>query len=253
MLTGNGDMKKFMIFFLAIFAANQSVALTSEWHPIVAVGGGMANTINLGKSTVFPITNPNQDEYYSYSPTEQGQTQGLFEGFLGVEHPLVEQWLLQAGCAYTQSGNFRSEGSLLQGVDTQSQNSYRYQFNVTTRQVMLQTKWMRLVHQRFYPYALIGLGAAINTASDYATNVPYTLSYTRLYTDKTSTTFAYRVGVGLDVDLGNHIRLGIAYRITDLGGASLGNATIAQSAVYGSLSQSAIYANEALAQLTYRF
>lgn len=246
-------MKPFYALLLATFASHQTFALALSSRPIVAVGGGISNTINLGNSVTFPIQNPNQDEYYSYWPTHQGQTQGLFEAFLGVEHPIFEKWLLQAGCAYTQAGNFHPEGTFIQGVDAPSQNQYQYQYNLTTRQVMLQTKWMRRTHHRFYPYFLIGLGAAINNTSNFTTNVPNTLSYTRLYGNNTSTTFAYRVGIGLDVDLMEHLRLGVAYRITDLGGISLGNATIAQSTVYGTLSQSTLYANDVLAQLTYRF
>lgn len=247
-------MKKIVTLCLAVLTLEtQAFALTSPWQPIAAIGGGVTNTINLGHASTFPIINPNQDEYYSYSPTHQGQTQPLFEAFLGAEHPIFEKWLLQAGFAYTQSGGFESKGNFVQGADAPSQNQYQYQFNVTTRQVMLQTKWMRLTHDRFYPYFLIGLGAGINTASNYTTNVPYTLSYTRLYGDNTSATFAYRIGVGLDVDLVEYLRLGLAYRITDLGGASLGHATIAQNAALGTLSQSTIYANEVLAQLTYRF
>jgi hypothetical protein len=38
----------------------------------------------------------------------QGQTQPLFEAFLGAEHPIFEKWLLQSGFAYTQSGGFQS-------------------------------------------------------------------------------------------------------------------------------------------------
>lgn len=246
-------MKKFIIFLFALWVSNNTQAATSPWNPIVTLGGGMTNTINLGDSFSFPIINPHQDEYYSYSPTQKAQIKGLVEAFLGMERPLSETWLLQIGCAYTQPGRFHPQGTFIQGAEIASQNQYQYQYDLTTRQVMIQTKWMRLIHQHFYPYVLIGLGAAINTASQFTTNVPSTLSYTRLYADDTSTSFAYRLGIGLDADLGASLRLGIGYRITNLGGTSLGNATINQNPTSGTLSQSAIYANEILAQLTYRF
>jgi opacity protein-like surface antigen len=241
-------MKRSIVLILALAAQTHA----SSWHPILAIGGGFTNTITLGKSVVFPIMDPNRDEYYIYNAAHRSQTNGLFEAFLAVERPIFSQWLLQAGCAYTQAATFMAQGSLIQGVDPQSQDQYGYQYNVASRQVMLQTKWMRPMRERFYPYALLGLGAAVNTASNYATTVPYTLSYTRLYQDNTATTCAYRLGVGVDMDLTAHLRLGIAYRIADLGGVSLGSASIDKEAVNGTLSQSTVYANEVLAQLTYR-
>lgn len=245
-------MKKSGIVIFCILATSQVFAATS-WKTIAAIGGGITNTINLGEAKTFPIMNPIEDEFYHYSPSHKTENRGLGEVFLGIERPLSQQWLLQAGLAYTQSVKFQPQGKLIQGADVQSQDEYYYQFNLVTRQVMLQTKWMYETHHCFYPYALLGLGMAINTSSDYITTAPYTLTYTRLYEDKTDTSFAYRLGVGIDVDLAPQLRAGIAYRIANIGASHLGQATIDHDEVSGTLSQSAIYANEVLAQLTWRF
>jgi opacity protein-like surface antigen len=244
------SMKKLRMIIFALLVSNATFATTFQWHPLAAISGGVTNTINLGKSTSFPIINPNQDEFYQYSPNHKVQTKASGEIFLGGEHLFYNPWLMQAGVAYTQSAMFHPQGSLVQGADVQSQDQYQYQFDLLTRQVMLQTKWMHLTHERFYPYVLLGLGAAINTASHYTTTVPPTLTFTRVYSNKTSTGFAYRIGVGIDIDVAKHLRVGLAYRIADLGNSKLGSATIDGNKVQGSLSQSAIYSNEFLAQLT---
>ena len=62
--------------------------MKEKWLPVIGVGGGVSGTTQLGQSQTFPIINPVTDEYYVYSPAGRGQTQGLFEVFLGGEHPI---------------------------------------------------------------------------------------------------------------------------------------------------------------------
>ena len=104
---------------------------------------------------------------------------------------------------------------------------------------------------KLYPYVLLGLGGSFNTASNYATNVPPFLTFTRLYANNTSNAFAFRVGLGFDVNITPHTRVGLAYRFADLGSVQLGAATIDNIKAAGTLSQSNLYANEVLAQFTY--
>jgi len=61
------------------------------------------------------------------------------------------------------------------------------------------------------------------------------------------------VGTGVDVDIIDHLRLGLGYRFTDFGAADLGNASYNGAPVSGTLTQSNLYANEFLAQLTWLF
>ena len=159
--------------------------------------------------------------------------------------------MLQGGVAYAQAGTYKINGSLIQGADAPYADQYNYQFHAVTRQVLAQAKFMRPYHDTFYPYILVGLGASFNTASNFSTSVPPFLTFTREYQNNTSSSFAYRVGVGVDVDIAQHLRLGVAYRFADLGGIRLGSASIDNIGVSGRLSQSNLYANEGLIQLTY--
>lgn len=195
--------------------------------------------------------NPITDEFYIYSSGQGAPTRGFVEGFLGVEHPFFANWLLQSGIAYSISNSLNRSGTFIQGADAGSADQYDYNFKVRTQQLMAQAKFMHLYQNKFYPYLLLGLGASFNNSSNYSTSVPPFLTFTRQYADNQSHSLAYRVGLGVDVDIASHLRLGVAYRFTGLGKINLGTATIDHTYVPETLSQSNVYANEAQVQLTY--
>jgi len=221
------------------------------WKPFVAVSGGSASVTQMGSAQSFPIVDPTSDEYFVYTPESGSQTKGLFEVFLGGEFNVLSGWLVQGGAAYAQAGRYNTHGILTQGVDTQSADQYTYQFNTVVHQVLAQVKVMKHGNHKFYPYVLLGLGASFQDTSSFSTSVPSFLSFTRAYADNTIGSFSYQVGVGIDFDLAKHVRLGVGYRFADFGETSLGSASINNTPVSGRLGQSHIYANEAIAQLTY--
>ncbi|MDF1683804.1 MAG: outer membrane beta-barrel protein [Legionellaceae bacterium] len=221
------------------------------WKPFVAVSGGSASVIRMGSTQSFPIVDPAEDEFYVYTPQGGTQTKGLFEAFLGGEFNVLPSWFIQAGAAYAQAGRYNTQGILTQGIDAQSADQYTYQFNTVVHQVLAQAKVMKRWNNKLYPYALLGLGASFQDASSFSTSVPPFLSFTRAYTDNTTGSFSYQVGAGIDVDIAKHVRLGIGYRFADFGETRLGSASINNTFVSGRLGQSPLYANEAIAQLTY--
>ncbi len=223
----------------------------SSWRPVIGAAGGIAVSTNLGQYQAFPIQNPVTDEYYNYSPNSRTQTQGMFEVFLGVERAIISTWLLQGGLAYSQTGSYQAKGSFIQGADASSSDQYTYQYNVTARTLFAEAKLMRPYHDKFYPYLLGGIGGSFNKASNFSTNVSPFLTFTRSYQNHTSSAFAYKVGVGIDMDVVQHARLGLTYRFSGLGRADLGSATINGTAVSATLNQSSLFANEILIQLTY--
>ena len=224
---------------------------STAWQPVIGLGGGISLSSTMGKSQYFPATTPGSSQFYQYTNQDETQSKGLFEVFLGAEHTLYSHWRLQPGIAYSQAGTYVVSGTLTQGLDPQSSNQFAYQYKVTTRQLLAQAKLMRPYKQRYYPYFLLGLGGSFNSAFSYSTNIPAQLISTQEYANKTSRSFAYRVGLGLDVDVLSHTRLGIAYRFSGLGAVGLGGGHIGGVSVPGSLTQSQMYANEVLAQLTY--
>lgn len=225
----------------------------AQWYQVMGLGGGASFTTNLGPSKNFPIINPITDQFFTYNRNSPTQNAPLFEAFLGAERAVYSNWRVQAGLAYDQTGAISSNGILTQGADVQSSDRYSYQFKVITRQLLVQGKLMRQYHENYFPYLMLGLGASFNSASGFTTNVPPFLTFTRQYANKSNNTFAYRAGLGLDVDLSSHARLGIGYRFAGLGGFTLGKATIDNISVPGTLSESNLNANEVLAQFTYIF
>ncbi|MFA5959187.1 MAG: hypothetical protein WC785_01555 [Tatlockia sp.] len=224
---------------------------TPHWKLVAGAGGGAAFSDNPGKSRYFPVTVPGSSQFYYYADRGFTRVKGLFEVFLGAEHPLFSQGVIQPALAYTQAASYQVKGVLMQGLDVPSSDNFTYQYRVLTRQLMAQSKFMLPFKQSLYPYLLLGVGASFNSASQYATNIPPLLISTRLYQNKQTTAFAYRLGLGVDVDLFSHVRLGAAYRFTGLGQACLGNTRIEGSYVPGTLSQPHMAANEVLLQLTY--
>lgn len=228
----------------------------TRWSLVLGAAGGIAITTNLAKSQTFPVQNAVTDEYFIYKSTSSSQNRSMFEGFAGFEteyYSRWSKWILQLGVAYTQASPFTGAGYLTQGADPQSQDMYFYRYNVKTHQLMAQGKFMFPHEDMFYPYFLIGLGASFNNAGNYLTNVPPFLTFTREYTNRLSSSFAWRLGLGMDVDVFTNTRIGIAYRFANLGQVKLGPSTIDGIPVYGTLKQSNLLASEIVAQLTYTF
>jgi opacity protein-like surface antigen len=243
-----------IVFMPTAFAASQntdSITINSSaWHPFISLGAGLALSSDFGESQTFPIVNPITDERYQYHANEDSQTPALFNVAAGVEWDFAPKWATQLGVEYDQQASVDENGDFVQGADVQSEDQYNYHYKALTRQVLAEGKLLYQVGQRVHPYALVALGSGINSAYGYNTNVPPFLTFTRQYEDNTETSFAYSVGVGVDVDVNEHMRVGVGYRFADLGDVTLGNASIDGIPVRGTLSESNVYANEFLAQIT---
>lgn len=240
----------FLIVISLIFSTTSYAYSFTSWHPIIAIGAGTSTSTSVGKSQNFPIQNPSTDQFYNYSANQPTQTSSLFDGFLGAEFNLRPNWALQVGVDYNQASPYSAKGTLLQGADIESADSYTYHYGVLTKQLLIEGKLLYTVKERYHPYVLGGLGAAFNKAYNYYTNVPPFLTFTRMYQDNTVTAFSYAIGFGIDVDLTSHFRVGAGYRFADLGQVKLGNAMIDTTNVNGTLSQTHLYTNEILAQFT---
>lgn len=237
--------------FSLITIPTLACAVSNTWQPVIAVGLGTATAYDVGQDQDFPIQNPATDEFYNYDGTSTTQTSFLSDVFIGVEKSLSPKWALQLGLDYNQTSPFSAQGTLLQGVDTASADSYTYNYEILTKQLSLEGKLLYTFKTIYHPYALVGLGAAFNRAQNYSTNVSPFLAFTRTYANNTTTSFSPTIGVGFDADVTSTIRAGIGYRFTDLGKVSLGDSTIDGTPASGTLSQSHLYSSEVLAQITW--
>lgn len=74
-----------------------------------------------------------------------------------------------------------------------------------------------------------------------------------MFTNNTNMSFAYSLGVGIDVDIQKNWRLGVGYRFANLGQADLGRGVIDTTLFTSTLLQSNLYAQACVVQLTYLF
>ncbi len=246
------------LFFLASLQASPSYSGTIgpsslPWQPVISIGGGLSSVFSLGKSQSFPIVNPTTDMFFNYTGPANNQTASLWDVFLSAEHPIYHDWLIQIGIAYSQAGRFQPKGELYQGVSVISADYYHEQFNISTNQLLAEAKILYPYHHKMNPYVLLGLGGSFNKVYHYTTSVPPFLTFTRMYGDKTTSGFAFRVGLGIDANINQQIRVGLGYRFADLGPIQFGAATIDEIKVPGSLFNNHLYANELLIQLSYTY
>lgn len=220
------------------------------WRPIVSIGGGAVFASPIGESQTIPIADPITDEFYDYHPNNTDQTVGAFDIFVGTEWGFSPKWALQMGFGYQQQGHFDAEGYYIQGADEQSADQYNYAYEIKTKQLMVESKLLYEFESIFHPYLFIGLGTSFNTANNFYTTAPATLTFTRDYESNTEHSFTYSVGVGFDIDLNDDLRIGLGYRFSDLGEVELGQSSINNTPVYGHLTQDHLYVNELILQLT---
>lgn len=221
------------------------------WSLVGGFEAGVLVTSHAGKSKTFPGSPT--DEFYQYSPHHQTQSRGVYGGFLGVAWRGLPDWDLQLDLKYSQSSSFSVHGTLTQGLDVQSQDTYSYRYQIAVRQLLAEARFAYVNCSCFRPYALVGIGSSFNKASSFRATVPDLLTFTRVYKSKTKVGFSYAVGAGVDIEITPCWFVGVNYRFTNLGKASLGSASIDGEHVSGTLSQSQFYANQFAAQLTFLY
>lgn len=217
-----------------------------ELQPVFTFTAG-ASISQLGQSQSFA---PLDLCSYHYKP-QGSRTNMLWGGFIGSEVKHSSSWGLMVGLGYYQPTTLSTEGTLIQGADPESDNSYSYRYQTQSQQLIAEGKLYWTVKERIQPFLMVGIGTALNKTSHYQTNVPPFLEFTPVFSDHTQINFTYAVGPGIDVSLTKVFRLGIGYRFTDLGSANTGSAQIDAIPISSTLKQSHLYANQIITQFTF--
>jgi len=226
----------------------------STGRGVITLGGGAIFAKDVGKSKDFTIIDPVEDEFYNYTAASSSQTRAFFSSFIGGEWSLNPAYAMQFGLGFNQAESMSVKGSLLQGPDLQSADTWTYNYSVLTRQLLVESKFIYQQSKYIHPYGEVGIGASFNKAENYETNVPFDITFTRQYPSNTQTAFTYLIGAGVEMDIAPHVRLGVGYRFIDAGKFQLGTpALIDVTSVSGTLSTKHLYANELLAQLSWLF
>lgn len=230
------------------------VAPSQGFRPVVAVLGGVAG-VNASRSQVFIGTD---DDVFTYNSRGNNKTTGFVGAFLGVEHELPSpNFLMQLGVEYDYFGNIKVHGINAVGIEPRTSTHYNYSYRLQTQQVLAVAKLLVTTHQIFHPYAAVGLGAAFNDASRYnvSTHERGSINLTPLFDNNTHTAFSYSLGLGVDTDITQQVRLGLGYRYSSFGKASLGDGRIVfnnysfPTSFAPSITN--FYANQFIAQISY--
>ncbi len=188
--------------------------------------------------------------YNTYNSTNTNDTERTGSLFVGVESPLYRNFLWQIGLSYYVSSAFLGKGVVQQFGDPNFGNLL-YQYKIQNNRIMVESKVLATLHKYFHPYVVGGIGQSNNNTYGYV-ETPVASNDVAMPNSFASTTkhsFSYLIGVGIDVDLTNNLRLGASYRYAGLGKAGLG--TIPNQASNTTITYNNLTSSEYLLQLSY--
>lgn len=227
-----------------------------EHQHLIILSGGAAN-VHVGQSQSYLGTDNDRFAYYNKG---SNKTTGLVGVFLGEEFSQLNinpALLFQAGLEYTYLGNNHLQGTNTVGIQPNTSTLYRYNYTFESQQLLAVAKVLATTHQIFHPYVFAGIGAAFNQSGNYNayTSESGSINLTPTFHSNTQTKFSYALGVGVDTNVNKHVRLGLGYRFTDMGEASLGKGqVVANNYAFPTgftLRMPHVYANQIIAQLSY--
>ncbi|MDX1901229.1 MAG: outer membrane beta-barrel protein [Gammaproteobacteria bacterium] len=237
-------MHKWIVLLLSFTSVNTAFAF-SNLHPVFGIAYGVDN-VNLTQNKIIALIAPFENTYKS---SHRGEA-SVYNLFVGVESAFQHNIFGQIGLSYYLTNTLTTKGDILQFNDP-SFNNLSYQFKTKNQRILIETKLLFTLKQNLHPYLLAGAGLAFNRSYGYSeqsldgASVPMQSSFA----NHSATSFSYTVGLGVDVDVSTHVRLGGSYRYVDLGQAGLGT-TASQSSTQ-TLNYNHLKTNEFLVQLDY--
>ena len=101
---------------------------------------------------------------------------------------------------------------------------YSYQYAISSQNIGVMAKLDVFAYGRFQPYFILGFGSAqVNTSKFEMTPIGDSDVSNFTYEGKKKNNWYYKVALGLDYSLNNHIKVGTNYFYSDLGKYSTGN------------------------------
>jgi opacity protein-like surface antigen len=216
-------------------------------RPLITASAGGLWTSEAGGSGAGHINT----FYFDYDATDRSQSKTVFGGFAGVEIEKSHSWwAAQVGIGYYQPQSFTMSGILTQSFHSGfSPQQYAYEYDVLVQQLMFEGKFLFLMSRYFLPYVTAGFGVAFNDASGFEANFPLHVVSLH-FKQHTQATATFQVGVGVDIDLFDHLRAGVGYRFTDLGKSRVSQGQFGSLFTTDVPRQGRMLAQEVLGQLT---
>jgi opacity protein-like surface antigen len=221
---------------------------------VFAFFGGYAG-MNAASSQRFYGTD---SELFTYANQGNGAKTGFLGGLIGGETQLPwAGYFLQAGLEYSYFSNIDVIGLNSVGIEPSTATTYQYQYHFRTQQVLIVSKLLASMHETYHPYATVGIGAAFNNSGQYsvATTQQGGVNLTAQFNNNAQTAFSYILGLGIDADIRDHLRVGLGYQFSGLGKATLGAGQVTfnnyQAQLPYTLGKTNAFANQLIAQITY--
>lgn len=236
------------------FAANKEPAQWHGFNRLVTLFAGASIAQNKLSRTYLG----SDDGLFVYRNQNSTKTVGLAGIYLALEKPLsYPGFLWQLGLEYLRISKLTPRGIHFAGNEPETSTVYHYSYQLRAQQLLVVAKLLKTCKEIYHPYLSFGLGNSFNHLSHFnaATVETGSINLTPTFSANTHSAFTYQLGLGVDTDLSEHLRLGIAYQFTDLGRASFNHGRV----VFNQYSFPAPfnfavrhnYHNQILAQLTY--
>lgn len=230
-------------------AASPQVSSRKNSAWFVTVGGGneyphfkSSMTVNNDSEAPAPY---DQD---IYSTNESSQALAAFT--IGRRFQRESQWLPAVSLGLTYQHLFSTNvGDTVMQYSEPEFTNYSYGWDVSSNVWLASLKVNLIEYHKVSPYLTGGLGASLNTASNYSETPLAGLTATRVspgFSSNTVTQFAYMVGAGVDYEIAPQILLSAEYQYKDLGNVRSGTGSAEwsdQSLNLGTLHSSAVLFN----------
>lgn len=191
-----------------------------EWARVVTLSIGPAWSA-VDETQTFYLQ---EDTQKSYIALRKNKT--LFDGefFFGWQHMINSKFTGQFGLAVAGAGNVRFNGDIWEDADPDF-NNYYYSYKVNHAHIAAKSKLLGQSNYFAIPYISGSLGVGFNRARDFSiTSKIWEEIPAPPFTDNSTTTLVYTLGIGLQKEINGHLQAGIGYEFSDWGKSNLGAA-----------------------------
>jgi opacity protein-like surface antigen len=227
------------------------------WWLTLEAGASFPNTSSTTNIVDMQGSTPDDKAYYTSSPASKA----VFSGSIGAGYQFVinlpDKWVpyYRVGLFYTMTNASTINGQVAEYYASRPP-TYNYAYQVKSQALWLDHQVDLFSWKNITPFIDLSLGLAFNTTSGY-NEMPidnYPSRQSPDFPSKTSTSFAWRAGLGINYALPlreKNMQLGILWRYSDLGEAITGTSSTMPSPGGGGALSTPVHTNEVM--MTFRY